>query len=330
VLAVIQIDRSLVRHFQILIPLLISTATCFGQDINPYTKEPFYDKYQLENKIVKRNRIKYIVDSSEFISPSKFNLKVYDTLGRLIGDINRSFDGFDNPFVYTGNGDTTYRLKYNKDRTQLLCFERFVLNKKRQTISYLDCCNYYFKEDSYYVGYEEFFYDEKDRLKTRLTYFKEDYPGKISDKAKIKPADLQLNDVVYYTYQTIKNGNKLVIGNHALGKAEWREVDSTIYDKQNRIVRSNTFSKMGSMGEMVQNNVNRVTEYSYTDTTLRMTSYTTYCIASLSNFDCFEYSQPDKEVTLIFYNKDKTKKAVYSFYKSGERYLRNKYEYHYY
>jgi hypothetical protein len=219
-------------------------------------------------------------------------------------------------------------LKYNKDRSELLCFERFVLNKKGQTTSYLDCCNYYFKADSYYVGYEEFYYDEKDRLKTRLTYFKEDYPGKISEKNKINPTDLELNDVVYFTYQTLKNGNKLVIGKHALGKAEWRETDSTIYDKQNRIVRFNTFSKMGTMGEMVQSNINKVTEYSYTDTTLRITSYTTYCIAPLSNFDCFQYSQPEKEVTLIIYNKDKTKKAVYGIYKSSERYLSHKYEYH--
>jgi hypothetical protein len=329
-LAVIQIDHSLVRHLLFFIPLTILTATCFGQDINPYTKEPFYDKYYPENKVVKQNRIKYIIDSSEFILPSKFNTKIYDTLGRLIGDINRSVDSFDNPFVYRYNGDTTFRLKYNEDKTKLLCFERFVRNKKGQTVSYLDCCNYYFKENSYYVGYEEFFYDEKYRLQTRLKYFKEDYPGKISDTIIIKPADLQLNDVVYYTYQTLKNGNKLVIGKHALGKTEWRETDSTIYDRRNRIIRFNSYAKRGTMGEMVQNNVNRVTEYKYGDTTLTITDYTTYCIAPLSDFDCFQHSEPDKDLTLIIYNKDKTKRVVYGFYKSGERYLSNKYEYHYY
>src|SRR5436190_188320 len=108
------------RHLLIFIQYFILTSTCFGQDINPYTKEPFYDKYYLENKIVKGNHSKYIIDSSEFISPSKFRIKIYDTLGRLIGDITRSFDSFDSPYIYKSNGDTTYRLKYNIDRTELL------------------------------------------------------------------------------------------------------------------------------------------------------------------------------------------------------------------
>lgn len=329
-LAVIQIDHSSVRHLLIFITLITLTATCCGQDINSYTKEPFYDKYYVNNMIVKQNRIKYIIDSSEFILPSKFRTKIYDTLGRLIGDITRSVDSFDNPFVYKNKGDTTFRLKYNEDKTKLLCFERFVQNKKGQTLSYLDCCNYYFKENSYYVGYEEFYYDERDRLKTRLSYFKEDYPGIISDSVILKPTDLQLNDVIYYNYQTLKNGNKLVISKHALGKSEWRKTDTTLYDKQNRIIKFNSYSKRGTMGEMMQNNVNNISEYKYTDTSLTITSYTRYCFASLSNFDCIQYSETDRDTELIIYNKDKTKKAVYSFYRTGKKYLNSKYEYHYY
>lgn len=318
------------RHFLFPIYLIFISATCFGQDINPYTKEPFYEKYYPDNKIIKRSKIKYVIDSSEFISPSKFNIKLYDTLGRLISDINRSVDSFDTPFLYSKTGDTTFRLKYNADKTVLICYERFVHNKKGQIVSYLDCCNYYFKNDSYYVGYEEFYYDEKSVLKTKLSYFKEDYPGKVSDKAYIKPTDLQLNDVIYYSYKTLKNGNSLIIGKHGLGKPEWRATDSTILDKQKRIVRFNSFSKIGSMGEMVQNNLNSVTEYKYSDSTLTITDYTTYCIAPLSNFKCLEYSLPDKDITLIVYNSDKTKQIVYGFYNNGERYIKDKYEYVYY
>lgn len=306
------------------------TSACFGQDINPYTKEPFYDKYYFENTIVKRNHIKYIIDSSEFISPSKFRIKIYDTLGRLIGDITRSFDSFDNPYIYEVNGDTTYRLKYNTERTELLCFERFVHNKEGQPVSYLDCCNYYFKEDSYYVGYEEFFYDDNNRLKTRLKYSKEDYPGKISNTIKIQPTTLQLNDVVYYSYHTLKNGNKLVIGKHALGKTEWRETDSTIYDKENRIIRFNSFSKRGTMGEIARDNVNRITEYKYTDTSIHITDFTRYCVALRPNSECFLSEETDKDITLILYNPDKTKKAEYGYYSSGGKYLKSKYVYEYY
>src|SRR4051794_38285402 len=105
------------RHFLFPIFLIVISATCFGQDINPYTKEPSYEKYYPENKLIKRSKIKYVIDSSEFISPSKFNVKLYDTLGRLIGDINYSVDKFNTPFQYIKTGDTTFRLKFNADKT---------------------------------------------------------------------------------------------------------------------------------------------------------------------------------------------------------------------
>ena len=329
-LAVIQNDHSIVRHIFTSLLFTLILATCLGQDINPYTKEPFYDKYYPENKIIKRSRIKYVIDSSEFISPSNINVKFYDTIGRLIGDINHSTDNFDNPFSYRKTGDTTFRLKYNGDKTKLICFERFVHNNKGLIISYLDCCNYYFKDDNYYVGYEEFYYDENNKLKTKLTYFKEDYPGKVSDKTAIKPTDLELNDVVYYSYKTLNNGNKLIIGKHALEKPEWRATDSTILNKQNRIIRFNSFTKMGTMGELVLNNINRITKYTYKGDSLTITDYTTYCRTPVSNFECFDLLETDKDVTLIIYNRDMTKKMKYGFYHNGEMYLQDKYEYAYY
>lgn len=301
-----------------------------GQDINPHTMEPFYDKYSPVNKLVKKNRIRYIVDSSRFITPGNFDIEIYDTLGRLIGKTYRPIDSFDNPYIYRIAGDTTFRLKYNKDRTKLNCFERFVLNKKEQIVSYLDCCNYYFEKDNYYVGYEEFFYDEKDRLKTWLRFFKQDYPGEISDKNIINPIDLQLNEVIYFTYQTMRNGNKLVIGKHALGNPEWRETDSTIYDKQNRIIHFNSFAKRGAIGEMVHDNLNRITKYVYKGDSLTITNYATYCQAFAPEIGCLLLEQTDKHITLIIYNRDMTKKAEYGFYFNGEKYLKDKYEYGYY
>jgi hypothetical protein len=292
--------------------------------------EPHYDKYYPENKTIKNSRIKYIIDSSEFILPSKFNIKLYDTFGRLIGDINRSVDSFDTPFQYTKTGDTTFRLKYNADKTELICYERFVHNKKGQIVSYLDCCNYYFKNDSYYVGLEEFYYDEKNLLKTKLNYFKEDYAGKISDNANIKPTDLRLNDVIYYSYRTFKNGNKLIIGKHSLGNPEGRATDSAIYDKQNRIIRFNSFSKMGTMGEIVRDNVNRITEYKYTGNSILITDFTRYCVAQRPNSECLLSEETDKDITHIIYNPDKTKQAEYGYYINGEKYLKSKYIYAYY
>jgi hypothetical protein len=321
---------SKLRHFSFFILFIVISAFCSGQEINPYTMEPHYDKYYLENKTIKNSRIKYIIDSSEFIQPSKFNIKLYDTLGRLIGDTYRSVDSFTTPFQYTKNGDTTFRSKYNANRTVLLCYERFVHNKKGQIVSYLDCCNYYFKNDSYYVGYVEFYYDEKNMLKTKLSYFNEEYPGKVSDKTKIKPTDLQLNDVIYYSYKTLKNGNKLIIGKHALGKPDWRAIDSSIYDKKNRIIRFNSFARKGTTGELVFNNLNNITDYEYKGSTLTITNYSTYCRVPILTNECFDPLQTDKDVTIIIYNHDKTKKTEYGFYTNGEKYVRDKYSYAYY
>jgi hypothetical protein len=194
----------------------------------------------------------------------------------------------------------------------------------------LDCCNYYFKEDSYYVGYEEFYYDERNRLKTQLSYIKEDFPGKISESIVIKPIDLQLRDVVYYAYQTLKNGNKLVIGKHAVGSLQWRMTDSAIYDIQDRLTRFNSYTNRGTMGEAVANNVNRITEYKYTDSSMVITDFIRYCEFPLDNFECFTFEETDKETTLIIYNSDKTTKAKYGYYSSGEKYLKSKYQYAYY
>ncbi|MDI3321190.1 hypothetical protein [Pinibacter soli] len=318
------------RHLVILIKFTILSAICFGQQNNTYIESLLSGKYYPENRLIKNNHIKYVIDSCELTLPGEMNIKIYDILGRLIGDINYPIDSFRNPFIYRISGDTTYRLKYNDEKTALLGFERFIQNNKGQVQSYLDCYNYYGRKDSYYVGYEEFFYDEKNLLKTKLTYFKEDYPGNVSDQIEIKPTSLELNDVVYYSYQNLKGQTKLVIGRHGLGKAEWRKTDSAIYDKYNRIIRLNSFSKSGTIGELVHNNLNRITEYIYTDTSLETINYEVYCDAPPPNIDCFPYTQTSKDMELIIYNKDKLKRAVYGFYANGKKYLIDKFEYHCY
>jgi len=254
-------------------------------------------------------------------------VKFYDTLGRLIGDINRSVDSFHTPYVYIKRADTIFRQRYDQHKTELLHFERFVYNSKGQILSYLDCANYYFKSDSYYAGYDEFYYDEQSRLKTKLHYFNEEYPGKVSDTIDIKPAQLQLNDVIYFSYKKLKTGNKLIIGKHAIGEPDRRAIDSFLYDNKNRLLRFNSFVKIGVIGELVRNNLNNITDYRYKGDSLTISTYYTYCQVPLANSDCLAFYTMDKEITLIIYNKDGTKKETYGFYIGGEKYLTDKYEY---
>jgi hypothetical protein len=311
--------------------LLAISINCVAQDIDPITWGPEYVKYYPENTFIKRHRIKYVIDSSESITSGKCRLRMYDTLGRIIIDNWRPDAPLDNPFIYREAGDTTYRLKYNSDKSSLIAYERFVHNKKGQIVSYLDCANYYFKDNSYYVQYEAFYYDENNILQTRLSYIREEFPGKVADQANVKPTDLELYDVINYSYRTLKNGHKLKIGKHALGKPDWRATDTTIFDKQNRMIRFNSFSKRGVTGELIRNLLNNITVYQYTDSTLKITGYRTFCQFFDEQVGCLgSLDESHKDEELFIYNRDKLPRARYMNYISGEPFLIDKYSYTYY
>lgn len=318
------------RQIFIFTLLVIVSISSRAQQIDPYTLEPASNKYDPINKTAKDNHIKYVIDSSEFIIPGKCRTMIYDSLGRLAGELRHPGGNLINTFVYKTNGDTTWRLNYDTGKTVLYSFQRFVLNKKGQIISYLDCGNYYIRDESYYVGYEAFYYDDKDRLQTKHTYTQENYPGKVSIAAIIKPTELNLDDVINYTYSTLKNNNKLVIGKHTIGKPDWRSIDSTLYDKQNRIIRFNSFAKTGTIGEQIGNNVNNIALFQYEGNTIKVTRYTTYCYVPENNHECFQTAETDRQTILILYNADKTLKAKYGYNSSGQQYLADKFEYTYY
>jgi hypothetical protein len=318
------------RRSLFIIIFIGSILTSIAQQIDPVTKNITDEKYYPENKFIKKNRIKYIVDSNRFISPNKIDVRMYDTLGRAINNFyNRSIDSTTPPFVYKKTGDTLIRLKFYTGRSEPHSFERFVYNQKGQIVSYLECANHYQQKNSFAASYDEFYYDENNALKTKLFYHKSDYPGIVSE-IDIPVKNLELYDVIYYSFKTLKNGNKLIIGKHALGKPEWRETDSSIFDKQKRIIRFNSYALRGTSGEMVHDQLNRITDYSYTDSSVTIVDYYIYCEASISDMECLEHSIPDKNIEVVEFNRNKTRKAEYTIYRSGEKVLKSKYEYVYY
>lgn len=317
------------RYILMVLLVFLQHTVSWSQVTEFELTEAGYDKYLPFNPVVKKNKIHYIVDSSEFFGPGPVRTLIYDTLGRMIGDIYNPIDSFDNPYVYKQTGDTTYRLQYNT-RGELYSLECFVVNKIGAPVSYLECRNYYFKDDSYSVNYKEFYYDEKNRLRSLLSYYKEAYPGKVSDQVRIKPVELDINDVVYFSYGAFKNGNKLMIGRHAAGPPLWRPTDSTFYDAHNRIVRSSSFARLGVIGEWVFDDLNRITDYVYHKDTLEAISYETYCFPNSPTYGCLNVLASDADKTRILYNKNGTKRLGYSIYHSGEIQLTDKYTYYYY
>ena len=302
----------------------------FGQEVYPVMFELSNDKYYPENIIIKKNKIKYIIDSSEFIMPSNFIVKAYDTLGRIIGNFGYEKQKFENPYIYKNLEDTLIRIKRIEDSEELYSFEKFVYNKKGQIISYLECCNYYGDKNNIPITYEEFYYDEKFTLETKLCYYKRNFSGSINERIIFKPTDLELTDVVYYSYRKNKIGNLMIIGKHSIGKKEWRETDTTLFDNRNRIIKFNSFASMASLGCPVGNNVNRVTEYFYSDSSLLISNYTTHCLASLSNFKCLQYERIEDSKSETIFDKKNLKIRRYSITQSRVKELSDVYKYEYY
>jgi hypothetical protein len=299
-----------------------------ARQIDPLTMEPADYRYDPVNRTVKDNHIHYVIDSSAFIlTGNKCRTWVYDTSGRLAGELTQPGGALKYTVVYKTSDDTTWRMKYDTGKTVLYSYQRFVQNKKGQIISYLDCGNYYLREDSYYAGYEVFSYDDGGRLQSRSTYTREEYPGKVSLAAIIQPAALHLDDAINYTYSSLKNGNKLVIGQHTTGNPDRRSTDSAIYDKQNRVIRFNSFAKTGIIGEVAGNNVNNISLYQYEAAAVQITRYTTYCYVPEGHKDCSTNTETEKQIVLIVYNPNKTLNAKYGYNSSGQRYLADQFVY---
>lgn len=318
------------RFFCFLLFMMLLTAFCHAQTFHPITDQSPADKYAPVNLLVKKLGIKSITDSSAFISPAGLQVKYYDTAGRLIAELNRLTDSIPTPYVYQYRGDTIYRLRYINNDTALASYQRYVMNAKGQLLSFLDCGNYYLKKDSYYVGYETFHYDEKGRLNSWISYSKGDYPGKLSASTTIPVTSLEMNDLVYYHYQPLKKGKRLIIGKHALGEMNYRKTDSIFLDSENRMIRLSTFSPRGNMGEQVYDQLNHIHTRTYHGPTVQVSFYSTCCRAMTANNECVDRVDLDKEQEEIIHHPDGTLKVVYGFYPSGERYVVDKYHYRFY
>jgi len=293
------------RQLTIFTFFIIVSITCVAQEMD--VGSPLPDKYSLVNNFVRSRRIKYVIDSSEYYNPGKCRIFIYDTLGRLLGDINYPIEKFDNPYVYRKVGDTTYRSFYYKDT--LKYYERFVHNNKGQIVNYLSCRNYLLNPNSYCVYFDAFYYDENNKLQSKLSYYDENFPGKVADNAIIKPTGLKLLDVINYSYKTLANGNKLIIGKHTFGNDYMRATDSSTYDRQNRIIRSSSFSKKGGGGCAAYYNTNGITLYEYSGAKVKITCYSTYCRGvDLQTGTCLLPEQSAKDVKYVIYNSNRTPK----------------------
>lgn len=308
--------------------LIMLTLPAAGQGITPDSYSDDFDKYYPENRYIRKNKIKFLTDSSEFHLPTNSYTKAYDTLGRLIGAFNYEIEKFDNPYIYRKKEDTLLRLKYRPNSQELYSLEKFVYNTQGQIVHYFICCDYYFNNKSFSVEIEDFYYD-KNILQTRLRYYKEHIGNMSEDFTINKTTGMRLTDVKNYSYITLKNGNRMVVEQQNIGSREWRTSDTTLIDKHNKIIKHNSYAKMGSLGCPMGNNVNRVTEYKYTHNTLTIIDYTTYCVASVSDFKCLKYERMNEYKRLIVFDKRGKKIEEHSIYK-GKKELVSRYFYRYY
>jgi hypothetical protein len=285
-----------------------------AQDVHPYSKELVSDYYYPENKTIRENKVKFVIGKADYGGRPTQYVMAYDRLGRLIGEFDYEVEKFSRPYIYARREDTLFRYKYRDSDGPLYALDRFVYNAKGQITSYLECSNTY-------ALYEEFYYTGSGLLEAKLSYYKGHPIGPLSENFSIDRSALKLTDVEYYAFKQMKNGNRLRIASHALGKPEWRPIDTTVYDSRGRIVRFNSFAKVGALGCPIGNNVNRIVEYHHTDSSLMTTAYTTSCNAILETGECALPSKGETEMKLVVKDKRGLKKAAYSVAADGERKL---------
>lgn len=318
------------KVYLVLIVILFSANTIYGQKV-PFVKEgTATNEFYPENRSIRNKKIKFIIDTTTYRLSDNPYVHAYDTAGRLIGKFDHSIAQFNDPYSYKRNGDTLLRLKHHKGTDTLYAYDRYVYNKKGQIASYLGGYEINYIPGSFNIWYDVFYYDNKGKLQTRLTYHKEGYSGALFEKMVIDPSKLNLIDVVYYNEQPLANGNTMVIGKHTADKPDWRVTDTTIYDVRKRVIKTSSYADIAALGCPTGNQVNRVSLIDYRATSRTVTSYMTQCVAPLNDNRCIEYKISDENTEVFEYDKNGLLKQSYNIGPNWDKQLLHKYGYVFY
>jgi hypothetical protein len=284
-----------------------------------------------ENKLYRKLKVQDVIDSF-MIVPANSRIIRYDTSGRKLNSYYYACPGCAAPVQWVSNGDTLTCLQYYGDsmNRKLFSREQFIYNKKGEILHYSICHDPFSSGDGVYARVNNFFYNSTG-LFCKMEYTNNNYLIAVDQKMVIAENDVKLNSAIYYTYRKTNNGIT-IIGKESVGKTDWRFIDTFLYDHNNRLIRTSSFSKQGVVGELVLNNLNMITEYKFRDNSVFTTEYYTHCLAVSPTFGCLtELVSPDIDKRELVFDKKGLLLREYGYYShNGEKYIISKYDYTFY
>jgi len=281
-----------------------------------------------ENKLFKKLKVKAVVDSF-MIAPENSRITEYDTLGRELG--SHYLKAGYNPYLYTRNGDTLTRYKYYGEpgHAPLFSFEQFIYNTKGEILKHALAYRSYTGGKEIYAKLDVFFYNSTG-LFCKMEYANHDYPKAIEERMIISEHELKIASAIYYSYKKTSSG-MTVIAKESMGSSDWRITDTVVYDKMNRLVKKNSFSRRGTSGEMVHDNLNMIEEYHFKEFRITSRRLYTYCLAVTSDGFCLSPQRVETDTREIWLTKQGLPEIEYSYYPhDGQKHLLNKYYYLFY
>jgi hypothetical protein len=234
-----------------------------------------FEMYYPEKLLFKTLRVKSILDT--IASPAFRHYKEeYDTFGR---QISWSYveDSVITRFKYVESGDTLRKYHYytkNGIEYPIYQTELFVYDKEGNILVYQSCRkNYGNDKNTSECWWDKFFYNENNRLTSKLVYSNSHYRQPFS--LELKLADSLINLVNVYSYQYDRKG-KMILRKQMIGKANYRSVDSFYYDKSNRPIKIVSRKKQAYLGEFPVINFSGIKTFKYEKNKQIETSWITY------------------------------------------------------
>lgn len=226
-----------------------------------YAQHEDFEMYYPENPLFKKLRVKSVTDT--IASPAFHHYKKeYDTLGRQTSWCYIE-DSVTTRFKYVKTGDTLTKFHYytvGSVKHEIYQFETFIYNGLGKILRYQNCGINYENDRTSECNVDRFFYDENNRLTTKLIYTNPRYNAHFTQNLKL--ADSLLNLTAVYFYQYDKNG-KLITIKEMIGQPENRSTDSLFYEKSGRIIKKVRRQARGFSGEFIVNNIYSVKTFRY-------------------------------------------------------------------
>ena len=252
-------------------PLLLSLLFV----VEGQSQAPEFERFYPENSLYRKLQVKSVLDTIAS-PPNHHYKKEFDRLGRqtawyYVEDSVRTY------FKYEKKEDTLSRLHYytaNGRERPIYRREWFVYNEKGKIELYQSCQkNYGERIETSQCEMDKFYYDEKGRLLTRLSYAAPRYRQPFSVEMTLADTAMRLQSGLHYWYD---KGDKLKAAAQLIGPPDFRSVDSFFYDSKGRLVKRTSYQKRGFLGELTMTDLTRIELKTYATNRLLETSFATY------------------------------------------------------